>query len=614
LPPVDDLKGSPVGDGDEATSTPTRDVNPGSSTTAEAPVAVLFQTSEGEVEAAAKVPCEETIVPERVVEAGGGGDGGGDGKQSDEPPPGGQGGTSCQQALDKVRRARQNRSAQKKKWKQQRLNDRVVKGRSGKGRVISLSTCGGEGLVEGAALEERRDLGAEDMSKSCKEDDQNNDAEPSAADRGPSEEPVPVRAANIEGYGGSDDVANSEAVSSEANPTHSPDADDRNANANANAHGGGSGNDVVVAGPNPEVEAAAEKQCEGKGAEQKKGVDGSEVAAASAGLGPIEKEEGTTKGDQDDGGSEPNKSNKSNKKKTTKRERTKKTRSVQSAELKKVKTVAAAGHAAEEENAEKDGSDKVQELPGVAGSCPSVTGVGVELGLAEKPATNIDGSTGKRGPSKIEDSPEADKDDSTATKAATTKRSNTTQKRERKSTATAKEPEKVLPPKKPKNADEAAWTLLSTKNGILSSGDRTLEKVSPDGWDCATRGSVGWSQGGHKWDVGLIHSANGVSVGICQRAINSVDATKNIKLRYDLYCGDGRAVDTNDDSYACFRKQVSDGDTISIRLDLDQKTVTFGLNRVMNPEPTFTNLAKGMWFPYFALYNKGSTVSVLKSN
>jgi hypothetical protein len=59
---------------------------------------------------------------------------------------------------------------------------------------------------------------------------------------------------------------------------------------------------------------------------------------------------------------------------------------------------------------------------------------------------------------------------------------------------------------------------------------------------------------------------------------------------------------------------VSDGDTISIRLDLDQKTVTFGLNRVMNPEPTFTNLAKGMWFPYFALYNKGSTVSVLKSN
>jgi hypothetical protein len=465
-------------------------------------------------------------------------------------------------------------------------------------------------------LEERRDLGAEDMSLSGKEDDQNNDAEPSAADPGPSEEPVLIRAANIEGYGGSDVVAKCQTVSNEANPIHSPDADDRNAdaNANANAHGGGSGNDVVVAGPNPEVEAAAEKQCEGKGAEQKKGVDGSEVAAASAGLGPIEKEEGTTKGDQDDGGSEPNKSNKSNKKKTTKRERTKKTRSVQSAELKKVKTVAAAGHAAEEENAEKDGSDKVQELPGVAGSGASVTGVGVELGLAEKPATNIDGRTGKRGPSKIEDSPEADKDDSTATKAATTKRSNTTQKRERKSTATAKEPEKVLPPKKPKNADEAEWTLLSTKNGILSSGDRTLEKVSPDGWDCATRGSVGWSQGGHKWDVGLIHSANGVSVGICQRAINSVDATKNIKLRYDLYCGDGRAVDTNDDSYACFRKQVSDGDTISIRLDLDQKTVTFGLNRVMNPEPTFTNLAKGMWFPYFALYNKGSTVSVLKSN
>lgn len=104
--------------------------------------------------------------------------------------------------------------------------------------------------------------------------------------------------------------------------------------------------------------------------------------------------------------------------------------------------------------------------------------------------------------------------------------------------------------------------------GARSNGKRTFTKTSEAEWACATRGSRGWSRGVHTWSVRVDDVAHGVSLGISRKDIDKTDADANIAKRYDLYCGQGRVVDTDDNDYSCFSQPISNGSVVSVRLDM----------------------------------------------
>lgn len=155
------------------------------------------------------------------------------------------------------------------------------------------------------------------------------------------------------------------------------------------------------------------------------------------------------------------------------------------------------------------------------------------------------------------------------------------------------------------------WTLFAPNaNGVVSNNGLTFAKVSDGDWTCATRGSVGWSSGVHQWTVRMDKLPKGVSVGISRCEIDFADACNNINKRYDVYGGTGHAIDIENDEFACLKRPFEVGDLVTIKLDLNFKTLTFGLNGKMNLKPTFRDLGDGDWFPYFAFCSKGSTVTV----
>jgi hypothetical protein len=162
-------------------------------------------------------------------------------------------------------------------------------------------------------------------------------------------------------------------------------------------------------------------------------------------------------------------------------------------------------------------------------------------------------------------------------------------------------------------ATTQAWTLLESRNGLLSNGGLTFAKTSMAEWRCATRGIVGWDVGVHQWDVRLDQMAEGISVGICRAGIDFADAAKNVNLRYDLFCGEGSVVDTDDQAHSYFTKRtMRKAEVVSVCLDLDQRALTFGLDGVMKGVPAFSEVGKGFWYPYFALRDKGCTFTVVK--
>jgi hypothetical protein len=155
------------------------------------------------------------------------------------------------------------------------------------------------------------------------------------------------------------------------------------------------------------------------------------------------------------------------------------------------------------------------------------------------------------------------------------------------------------------------WVILESPSGVLSNDSLTFSKTSKPEWKCATRGTIGWDKGVHQWDVRLDQGADGISVGICRAGIDFTDAAKNVNLRYDLFCGEGSVVDIDDQEHSYFAKRaMRKAVVVSVCLDLDQRTLTFGLDGVMKGIPAFSELGMGMWYPYFALRDKGCTFTV----
>lgn len=159
---------------------------------------------------------------------------------------------------------------------------------------------------------------------------------------------------------------------------------------------------------------------------------------------------------------------------------------------------------------------------------------------------------------------------------------------------------------------DSNWRLDGHYRGKLSNGGRTFHKTAPDGWDCNLLGTTGWDRGIHEWFIEL-EAGTCVSFGIAHGDVSKDNADENRYKRYDLFCAHGAAVDITDASRFCFPgcSEILSGETISIRLDLDQHTLTYGLNGVVNAEPTFTGLEAGIkWYPYFAVSEQGCKFTV----
>lgn len=160
--------------------------------------------------------------------------------------------------------------------------------------------------------------------------------------------------------------------------------------------------------------------------------------------------------------------------------------------------------------------------------------------------------------------------------------------------------------------DVVCWTFEASRNGILSNNGHTFTKATRAGWDCATRGSVCWSSGVHEWAIRIDTFAGGVSMGISQAAIETIDIARNTTIRYDIFCGSGCAVGPDDVERPCFEGSLlKEGSVVSLRLDMDTKALTFGLDGEWMAQPTFTGIASGTWYPYFAFCRKGCTVSIV---
>jgi len=136
-------------------------------------------------------------------------------------------------------------------------------------------------------------------------------------------------------------------------------------------------------------------------------------------------------------------------------------------------------------------------------------------------------------------------------------------------------------------------------------------KTARTGWNCCLRGKTELRVGKYEWSVKLGVS-NQLSLGIvkCPEKMSFTDATKNIPLRYDVYCEDGTAEDIQNNDFDCLGP-CGKFDVISIRLDVDNQTLTFRKNDDDWPlEPTFDHIGEGPWCPYFCVYAKNASFSI----
>ena len=169
-----------------------------------------------------------------------------------------------------------------------------------------------------------------------------------------------------------------------------------------------------------------------------------------------------------------------------------------------------------------------------------------------------------------------------------------------------------------KQPDEVAWVITPTPNGQLSDDGLTLVKVTAKGWDCDSYGEEGWSEGVHEWTVRLDTDGNGVALGIVS-GIDSFDFTddsKNSNMSFIVNCNTGVAYDDEGNKRACFSKVpqggLPKGTLVHIYLDLEEGTLTYGLNGHWSPGATFKNIPSDTWHPLFALGVPNKSITVVR--
>jgi len=156
------------------------------------------------------------------------------------------------------------------------------------------------------------------------------------------------------------------------------------------------------------------------------------------------------------------------------------------------------------------------------------------------------------------------------------------------------------------------WELVGSRRSTLSRNKLTCASCSVTEWHCAAKGSVGWSEGVHSWIVRIDDPIKGVSIGVSRGDVSLDNAHDNIFKRYDMYSRTGEGIDIENGARPCLKGPLKKNSLVSVCLDLNKKTITFGLNGIMNTDPTFTDIGDGEWFPYFAFRACGSRITIVK--
>jgi hypothetical protein len=155
------------------------------------------------------------------------------------------------------------------------------------------------------------------------------------------------------------------------------------------------------------------------------------------------------------------------------------------------------------------------------------------------------------------------------------------------------------------------WTLTKTPHGVLSNGGLTLTCKKRVGY-ASSRGTIGWTHGVHEWVVRIDGRSINVYVGISQENINPVGDNYDIFLcTLDCYFGCVYAFGDAGVKYMDVPKGgLPAGSLVSVRLDLDKRTLTFGLNGKWHDKPVIIDIAPTTWYPYVQLGDRSAITIV----
>ena len=160
------------------------------------------------------------------------------------------------------------------------------------------------------------------------------------------------------------------------------------------------------------------------------------------------------------------------------------------------------------------------------------------------------------------------------------------------------------------------WEIEPTPNGMLSNKALRLTKTSTaKAWDTNAKGSKGWTRGVHEWHARLGAGGNGIGVGICLASMDPTNDTENSGVSFVLNCTSGSAYDSAGEKMACF-PAVDAGiglpanSLVSIRLNLDDHTLMFGINGQWNEGAIFSEVPDDTWYPFFTIGAQNKSVSV----
>ena len=157
--------------------------------------------------------------------------------------------------------------------------------------------------------------------------------------------------------------------------------------------------------------------------------------------------------------------------------------------------------------------------------------------------------------------------------------------------------------------------MLPTRNGTLSNDSMTITKNSGGrtGWDCNTLGSVGWTTGVHEFDVVLDTKAE-IMIGVAPPLTNPIGpnwSSTGFYLGTQSGCLFGQDGTWKRPCLGgkCSRK----GSVISVRLDVDQHMLWFGIDGKFESEPAWTSLPDGVpLHPSIDLDSKGQQITIIR--
>jgi hypothetical protein len=115
----------------------------------------------------------------------------------------------------------------------------------------------------------------------------------------------------------------------------------------------------------------------------------------------------------------------------------------------------------------------------------------------------------------------------------------------------------------------------------------------------------------HEWLVRIDGRSINVWVGISQENINPVDQNGDISCMLGCYDGYVCAFGKWDKYMDVPVGGLPAGSLVSVRLDLDKRTLTFGLNGEWHDKPALTDIEPNTWYPFVQLWNSESGITVV---